>query len=95
MRNQGDFGLQIRVSYRLVLLLLMGTARHAQSTQNNKFAMSLLYFKKKVRDKCDFLHEDKHQTFLQAGSIVFTVHSQVCSNYPKQQICNIFAISQK
>ena len=30
-----------------------------------------------------FLHEDKHQSFLQAGSIVFTVHNQACSKYQK------------
>ena len=29
------------------------------------------------RNKCDFfLHEDKHQKFLQAGSTIFTGHSQ-------------------
>ena len=41
------------------------------------------------------LHEDKHQTFFQAGSIVFTGHRQACRKYPKWQVCNIFAISLK
>ena len=40
-----------------------------------------------------FWHEDKHQSFLQAGRIVFTGHSQAYPNYPKQQVFN--AISQK
>ena len=49
----------------------MGVARYTQSSQNNKFAISLQYFKKEVRDKLDFLHEDKHQSFPQANSIFF------------------------
>ena len=31
--------------------------------KNSKFAMSLQYFKKEVRDKVDFLQADKHQSF--------------------------------
>ena len=43
MKDIVDFLLHIniRVSYKLVLLLLMGVDRHAQSTQNNEFAISL------------------------------------------------------
>ena len=33
--------INIRVSYKLVLLLLVNVPRHVQSTQNNKFATSL------------------------------------------------------
>ena len=45
-KNQGIklmFCLQIniRVSYKLALLLLVGVTSHAQSTQNNKFVISL------------------------------------------------------
>ena len=39
-------------------------ARHAQVTQNNKFAISLQYLKKGVSDEVDFLHADKHQSFI-------------------------------
>ena len=39
-------------------------ARHAQITQNNKFAISLQYLEKELSDKVDFLHADKHQSFL-------------------------------
>ena len=35
-----------------------------------------------MRDKYDFLHEDKHQSFLQAGSITLTGHSQIFPKYP-------------
>ena len=43
----------------------MGMVKHSQSSQNRKFAMSLEYLKKEVRDEVDFLHADKHQSFLQ------------------------------
>ena len=43
----------------------MGMVRHCQSSQNSKFAMSLQYLKKEVRDEVDFLDVDKHQSFLQ------------------------------
>ena len=49
--------------------------RHAQSTQNNKFAI-LQYLKKERRDEVDFSHADKRQTFLQVGVINFGGHGQ-------------------
>ena len=62
--------LNLRVSYKLVLLLLVGMP----GTQEDKFAISLYYFRN-------------------AGSIVFTGHSQACAKYPKA--CDVSAISQK
>ena len=61
LRNQVDFWLQInsRVSYKSVLLLLVvwpGMPKVPKIT-------SLQYFKKEVKDKYDFLHEDKYQIF--------------------------------
>ena len=35
-----------------------------------------------MRDKYDFLHEE-NQSFLQAESVIFTGHSQMCLKYPK------------
>ena len=43
----------------------MGMVEHSRSSQNNKFAMSLQYLKKEVRDEVDLLDADKHQSFLQ------------------------------
>ena len=43
----------------------MGMVKHSQSFQNSKFAMSLQYLKKEIRDEVDFLHADEHQSFLQ------------------------------
>ena len=48
-------------------MILMGMAKHSQSSQNSKFAMSLQYLKKEVRDEADFLLADKYQSFLQVN----------------------------
>ena len=46
-------------------MVLMGMVKHSQSSQKSKFVMSLQYLKKEVRDEVDFLHADKHQSFLE------------------------------
>ena len=43
----------------------MVMVKHSQSSQNSKFAMSLQYLKKELRDEVDFLCPDEHQSFLQ------------------------------
>ena len=59
-----DFNtLGIKVSYKMILSLLMGMMKHSQNTQSNKFAISLHYLKKEVRDGVHFLHADKHLSF--------------------------------
>ena len=55
----------------------MCVARHAQITQNNKFAISSQYCKKEVRD------EDKHETFLQIGTMIFDRDGQTFLKFPK------------
>ena len=40
----------IKVFYKMMLSLLMGMIKHSQSTQSNKFAISLQYLTKEVRD---------------------------------------------
>ena len=40
--------LGIKVSYKVVLSLLTDRIKHSQSTQSNKFAISLQYLKKKL-----------------------------------------------
>ena len=42
----------------------------------------------------DFLPPDKHKSFLQYSGTL-GVCSQSCSKYPKQQVSNVFAISQR
>ena len=59
-----------------------GQAKHSQSFQNNKSAMSLKHLKKDIRDEVDFLHADKHQIST-VGIIVFDGSDQTCPKYSK------------
>ena len=45
--------------------------------------------------KIDFLPADKHNIFLQIDSITLRMHGQVYPKQPKQQLYDIFAISQE
>ena len=56
--------------------------RHSQSTQSNKFAVSLQYLKKKVRDEIHFCHADKQQRFYN-WHYCFNRSGQTCTKYPK------------
>ena len=82
---------------QLDTMVLMAIVKHSQSSQNSKFTMSLQCFKKEVRDNVDFLHVDKHQSFLQVDfntfgyqryqtykhTIITAGHDQAFSKYPK------------
>ena len=70
--------------------------RHAQITQNSKFAISLQCLKKELSDEVDFLHADKYQSFLKVyfnilgikvsykfNVIIINEHDQTFSNYLK------------
>ena len=46
-------------------MILIGMIKHSQSSHKSKFAISLQYLKKQVRDEFGFLHADKHQSFQQ------------------------------
>ena len=48
----------------------MCVARHAESTQNNKFTISMQYLKENVKNKVDFLLAYKPQSFLQIDNII-------------------------
>ena len=43
----------------------------------------------------DFLPADKHKNFLQIDSITLDVHIQACPKYPRQQVYNTLATSQR
>ena len=57
--------------------------KYAQSTQNNKFTISLQYLKENMKDGVDFLPADKRQRFYQSDNIILDVCDQSCPNYPK------------
>ena len=61
----------------------MCVARHAQITQNNKFAISLQYLKKEVSDEVDFLHADKDESYLPIDTIIFDGDGQPFPKFPK------------
>ena len=71
----------------------MWMVKHSQSSENSEFAMSLQYLKKEVKDEVDFLHADKHQSFLKVyfntlgikvsynvDIVIINGHDQVLSN---------------
>ena len=60
----------MEVFYKLILSIWVCVTKHAQSTQNNKFAISLQYLKKVVSDEVDFLHVDKHRGLLQIDTMI-------------------------
>ena len=45
-------------------MILMKMVKHSQRSQNSKFAVSLQYLKKEVKDEVNFLHADKHESLL-------------------------------
>ena len=63
-------------------LILVGMARLAQITQNNKFVKSLQYLKKEVRDEADFSCNE-YYSFLLIDTIIFGGCGQVCLKYTK------------
>ena len=72
-----------KVFYKLIMSLWVCIARHVQSTQNDKFAISLQYLKENVKDEVDFVCADKHQRFLQIDIIILGVRGRACQNYSK------------
>ena len=61
----------------------MCVTRHAQTTQNSKFANSLQYLIKEVSNWIIFLHTDKHETFLEIDTVILmemVEHSQSSRN---------------
>ena len=57
----------------------MYLARHAQSTQNNKFTISLQHHREIVKDEVDFLPADKPQRFLHSDTVILAVCGQACA----------------
>ena len=72
-------------------------ARYAQITQDNKFAISLQYLQKELRDEVDFLHVDNYESLLQIDTMILILkHSERSQNskfamvlqYLKKQVRN-------
>ena len=63
--------INIKGFFKLILSFYVCVVKHAQITQNNKFAISLKFLKKEISDEVDFLHADKHESFLQIDIMIF------------------------
>ena len=62
--DEVDFCVHISMSLvQIDAMILIGMIQYCQSTQSNKFAISLQYLKKEVRNGVYFLLADKHQSF--------------------------------
>ena len=55
-------------------------SRHAQITQNNKFAISLEYLRKELSDEVDILHPGKHESLQQIDSTGIVKNFQSSQN---------------
>ena len=60
----------IKVFYKMIVSLWLCIARHAQSTQNKRFTISLQYVKENVKNEVDILSADKRRRFLQCDAII-------------------------
>ena len=89
------FGMQVNIEvfYKLILSFWVCVTRHSQSTQN-KFAYLCKISSKAWEMKLIF-YLQINTSFLQIDSITMGVFSQACPKYPKQQVYNIFEISQR
>ena len=86
MKFISDMQINIEVFYNLILSSWVFVNRHAQCTQNNKFAISLQYslqhVKENLKDKVDFPLADKRRRFLRIVTImckIFTYFNGVQS----------------
>ena len=78
---QVDFNnLGTKDAYKVILSLLLDMIKHSQSTQSNKFAISLQYLKKEVRKRVHFLHADEHQSFYKLGLFFFMEMARYVQN---------------
>ena len=79
------FWLQIKIKgfFKLTLSFSACVARHAQITENDKFAISFQYFKKEVSYEVDFLHVDKHESFQQIDTMIFDGDGEAFLKFPK------------
>ena len=61
--------MSITVFCNLILSFFIGEVRHTESTENNKYAVSLQHLKKELSYEVDVLRADKHESLLQVYSI--------------------------
>ena len=82
----------MEVFYKLIISFWVCVTKNAQSTQNNKFAISLQYLYKDVSDEVDFLHSDKHKDLLQIDATILMEIVRHSQNSEKSKF-SMFLIS--
>ena len=89
------FGIKINIKafYKLILSFWVCAIRHTQSTQIKSAYFSNIS-RKAWEMKLIFCLQI-NTSFLQVDSIILGVLSQACQKHPKQQVYNIFPISQR
>ena len=93
---QVDFNiLGIKVSCKVILLLLMGMIQHSQSAQSNKFALSLQYLKNEVGNGVYFLDTDKHQSFLKFALLYFMEVARHAQSTQNRKLITFLQYSKK
>ena len=75
--------LGMNVSCKVILSMLMGMIKQSQNPQNNKFAISLQYVEKEVRNDVHFFACRKTSKLLQVGIIIFDGSGQASPKYPE------------
>ena len=50
--------------------------------------------KKEVSDEAEFVHADEDENFLQIDTEIFDGDGGAFLNFPNEQVCNVFTISQ-
>ena len=84
----------LHINITLASLCVFG-ARYAESTQNDKFPISMQYRKENLKCEVYFLPGDKRQRFLQINNIILVLCVLAWTNYLEQQVCCFFAISEE
>ena len=77
----------IKAYFKLILSFYVCVARHAQITQNNNYGISFQCLQKEVNSQVNFLHGDKHESFLHIYPMIFDGDGYELPKFPKQQVC--------
>ena len=76
-----------------MLSLLLGMIKHSQSTQSNKFVISLQYLKKRSYEGSSFLHADEHQSFYKLGLLFLMEVARYVQRTQNRKLVIFFAKS--
>ena len=62
---------------------MMGMIKHFHSTQSKKFAISIQYLKKEVRQGVNFMRADQDQSFYKLALSLLMESGKTFPKYPK------------